>query len=435
MTRFLSLEGTVRSSKSVLACQLFFLKVIASKHDLHCIACQDLDAVNDNFVTGATGLLTLYPGQVKLKKDKIGSNYLQIKGIDGTYKKVLLAGYGDVSKWKKILGKSIEVFLIDEFDLCNKQFFDESLARQIATDAPLTIVTQNGNDPKHWTYQEYINRCEPLFPNTTPDSILKDMNLIENKEGYYYSHWTFKDNPAMTDEKIEAALDLFPKGSYYYKIKIMGERGKTTGTIFLSVLTDENLIESQDINWNNYELFRIGIDVGGGNDEIGKGDATVFTLTGFNFSTKRMLSVKQYYHKNGVTDNIKKGTTEYIEDFVEWFKPISMKVGGRLEVISVDSANKTFRLSLANKLEGLGFYDKVLPSNKKTIKQRVAFGILMLNTNRWQISNECPELIKALQNATYNEKPNGKDLRTEDSSLDPIDSNDYTFTKYMGKLS
>ena len=61
-TSLLVLEGTVRSSKTVIVIQAFYLRVKQSKTNLHCIGGKDYDAIRDNVLDcDGLGLLHLFP--------------------------------------------------------------------------------------------------------------------------------------------------------------------------------------------------------------------------------------------------------------------------------------------------------------------------------------------------------------------------------------
>ena len=58
-TRLFVGEGTIRSSKTVAFKNAFFEAVQDSMETLHLLAAQDLDAINDNILTGPERLLIL----------------------------------------------------------------------------------------------------------------------------------------------------------------------------------------------------------------------------------------------------------------------------------------------------------------------------------------------------------------------------------------
>ena len=75
-------------------------------------------------------------------------------------------------------------------------------------------------------------------------TIQAEMDRVEKNKGWYYTHWVMSDNPVMTPEKIQRAVAIYPKGSYYYTIKILGERGVPGDLIYLDYLNDNQIIDA-----------------------------------------------------------------------------------------------------------------------------------------------------------------------------------------------
>ena len=218
----------------------------------------------------------MYPDKYKFSKDPIGGYYIEVIGTD---KEILLVGYSDASKWEKILGKDIETILIDECNIADEQFMNESFARQGATEHPITIMTLNGDDPGHKIYTDRVNKS--LIIGNCPVSIRADMDRVTiKKRGYYYMHFTFKNNPKLTAKMIRDLNALYPRGSHYHKTRILGERGKWGITIFSDYMTPDLLVDIKAKDQNGkpiYNLIKHAIGV-----DIAEGRATnVFAIVGF----------------------------------------------------------------------------------------------------------------------------------------------------------
>lgn len=409
--------NSVRSSKSVFSSILFMLAVIDNPHKLHCIAGRSSSIINNNFLTGELGLVTLYPDLCSVTKDKVGGYYLRIGD-----NKIILVSYDNKSSWKGILGQTIGIFLIDECNIAHQQFLKESFARQVSIEKPLTILTTNGDSPNHKIYSNYINYGKP-FTDDVPTSILNELSKYENKYGYIYTHWTLKDNPIMTIEKIEAAKSLYPVGSVYYINKILGERVNAEGSIFVSAINENNIIKDVDVNLYEYQEFTIGVDVGAT-------DGTVFTLIGKGHG--KLCVVDILSHKNNPSGK-QFGSIDYLnllfDFYVKWYDIL----GRRLEMVAIDSANKAFRISFMNMLYERNYNTPVNKSTKRTIKQRVDYLIMLLNTNKLLINEKCVKLIEAIYDVSYSNKATG-DMRVEDSCLDFIDSLDYSIAPYFNEI-
>ena len=62
MCRLLTFEGTIRSSKTITAIEIFIQRVNDSKDINHLIACKDYDAINNNILeSNRLGILYRYP--------------------------------------------------------------------------------------------------------------------------------------------------------------------------------------------------------------------------------------------------------------------------------------------------------------------------------------------------------------------------------------
>jgi hypothetical protein len=289
------MEGPAGSSKSAIAVQALFWRVWSSETELHCIAGQNLGSIKDNLLYGDIGLLTQFTNYCTWKTDPVGSPYIHVKGYHG-WRKILLAGFGNVSAWKGIVGKKIETFLVDEINLADDGFIDEMIARQGRCDYPLTIGTLNGDDPDHKIYQR-INQSKIV--GDAPSSIRSQMEKTYKKDGYYYFHYGLRDNPYMSVEKIRKFGEMYPVGSHYYITRFLGERGVAEGAVFAEYLKDTmitNLMRFESTNKygkkeNKIIKYSIGVDIG--NNDVGS-SKSIIVLTGLTEGFHDVVFINSY---------------------------------------------------------------------------------------------------------------------------------------------
>ena len=426
--RLLVFEGTIRSSKTVTAIQCFMDHLHDSDHELHLIGGADLDAIRDNLLEGDTGILRNYP-ETKLRKDKIGSYYLEVGSYLATrdehgkvvswipmIKKVLLTGYTSKDKWKKILGKTIDTILVDEVNVASKQFIDECFARQVSVDLPLTIWTLNGDNPMHWIYTDYINRCKYLATLPIPASIRADMDKVPKVDGWYYIHWTMQDNPIMTPEKIERAKAMYPVGSYYYKIKILGERGAPGRLIYIDYL-NEKLIRSNVEDTREYMYYTIGVDIA---ETRAK---NVFALVGWKngYSECCVMDIDVFATTGGYAEK-----RQRLEAFVRKHKQNKL-----IEGVAIDSAEGNFIIDMRSHLGRL-LDVRVIPSNKATIKERIDMNIVALSSGRLTFDTKCKRVYDAFLSAKWEEGKEGEVREDDNQELnDILDAVEYAQTVHM----
>lgn len=437
-TRLLVLEGTIRSSKTVIAIQAFYFRVMNSKETLHLIAAKDLDAINNNLLEcNGFGLLKLFGKNIKLKKDAVGSYYLSLTGYNQKKKKILLAGYSDTSKWKKVLGNTLGCILVDEANIANKQFIDECFSRQVSSDNPFTVWTLNGDNPDHYIYQEYINSCKALW--SVPTSILADMLPRPNTRGWYYCHWTMDDNPIMTDEKIESASSIYPQGSYYYIIKILGERGRAEGTIFAQYIDNDTIMEN--IPWNDNKamldfeddqiIYSVGLDLG--NNDIKRG--TVLTLTSIERQYKRVHVLERCKCQN---TEVNKLCDEIANIIGRWWNSTTQK--RKFNGVWIDSygAIQLMLETLRDVLENRKIFIPVEPclkfGDEKGRKARLDLILMLISQKRIHFNEKSKGCLSSLKKLVYNEK-DGLPLDENQAEMDDYDSMCYSLTPSIRELT
>ena len=413
-------EGTVRSSKTTVAIIEFFEAVQKSDEVLHLIAAADLDAIRENILKVKYGLMDQFSEWCSLRKDYIGGYYVVVRcDYPGkpAQKKILLANYSDASKWEKILGKTFGVIFIDEVNTADEQFVDECFARQVSCDEPLQIWTLNGDTPDLWVYTKYINHAR-IYGNA-PMSIRKDMDRTPKVNGWWYQHWTMEDNPIMTPEKIERAKSIYPVGSYYYTIKILGERGSAGEKIYQAYM-DDTLIKP--LKTEQYMYFGLGVDIGATRA------CNSFTLIGITAD----------YSKVGVIDKMTfeqcgyKEKTQRLKEFVyKWRDRYVVP-----DYIAVDSAEQNYiaDLRMDFKRENL---PPVIPSYKATIKQRIDMNVVLLAKQRIEFNDteEGREVYRAFQSAKWEDGKTGQVREDKNERInDILDSLEYAETRHMKKI-
>ena len=433
-TRCLTFEGTIRSAKTVTAIQIFHLLVQRMKGKYALIAAENYDAIRTNLLQAERGLMTLYPDKYRFVKEEIGGFYVEAV-TKGGIKEILLCGYSDSSKWEKILGKDIEIVMIDEVNIADKQFVDECFARQGATEHPVTIFTLNGDDPQHLIYQERVNKS--LIVGNCPASTKAEMDAQKiKKRGYFYMWWSFDDNPKLTQDQKRELRHEFPVGSYYHKTKILGERGKWGILIFADYM-ESNLVQNcfvydaknKRVDYSKLDPklgivhFTMGVDIAEGKA------SNVFVLTGFDRTYGRAFVLDRLIFKSrddmGRPVGFKK-KTEYLKAF------LAKHIDKKLDFISVDSAEGNY----INDLNGEKLGVPIIPSYKATIKQRIDLLIILFNKHRITFDPQCADIYAAYQSATWTKGKEG--IEREDNGAtanDIMDATEYSLTTYMTALT
>ena len=417
--RQLTLEGTVRSSKTVSAIEGFFERVYYSRNLRHLAASFTMSTLNDNLlIADGFGLLTKFEKYCTLTKDRIGSSYLDVDCGKYGKKKISLCGYSNKKMWKNVLGGSIENILIDEANIAELQFLLECYARQTSFPNPLTVYTLNGDIPTAPIY-DFINPSKII--GECPASIRAEMDKADKKAGYYYMHWTMKDNPIMTPQKIADASSLYPAGSFYHTIKILGERGTPGAAIYVDYIDEGKVLQKLDIV--KYHSFVVSMDIGATRAQ------NSITLLGFlNNYVGCAVFAQESFSQVGYADK-----TERLKRFVRKWQGLGAR---NIECVVIDSAEQNYIRDLqasftAEKLP------EVIGSYKATIKDRIDMNVILLSAGKL-LFNDTPDgraALDAFKQATWKDGAVGKERKDENEPWnDKLDSIEYGQTRHMRAL-
>lgn len=418
-TRQLTLEGTVRSSKTVSAIEGFFERVYYSKNLRHLAASFTMSTLNDNIlIADGFGLLTKYEKYCTLTKDRIGGNYLVVNCGKYGKKRISLCGYSNRKMWKNVLGGSIENMLIDEANIAELQFLLECYARQTSFPNPLTIYTLNGDIPTAPIY-DFINPSKII--GECPASIRAQMDKVAKKEGYYYTHWTMKDNPIMTPQKIADASTLYPPGSFYHTIKILGERGTPGQAIYVDYIDESKVLQKLDIA--KYHSFIISMDIGATRAQ------NSITLMGF---LPGYLGCAVFEQESFLQCGYEEKTARLMK-FVRKWQGLGARV---IENVIIDSAEQNYIRDLQAKFAKERL-PAVIGSYKATIKERIDMNVILLSSGKL-LFNDTPggrAALDAFKQATWKEEAVGKERKDENEPWnDKLDSIEYGQTRHMKAL-
>ena len=419
-TRQLTLEGTIRSSKTVTAIEAFFWRFYWSEGNRAVVASYDMDTLRNNIlIADGFGLIPRFREYCSdLKKDKVGGYYLEVDCGKRGKKQISLCTYANKSKWKKVLGGTIEVFFIDEANTADPQFILECYARQTSCEHPFTIYTLNGDSPTAFIY-EHINPSRII--GRCPASIRAEMMKCNPKEGYYYLHFTMQDNPIMTPEKIAAAASLYAPGSYYHITKILGERGTQGKLIYVDYIDEKTLLQKLEIA--KYHSFVVSMDVGATRAK------NSIALIGFlkDYRGAAVIDIIPF-----AQCGYEKKTERLIREIERW-----KSLGARnMENVIIDSAEQNYIIDLKAKFERLNL-PPVIGSFKATIKERIDLVCILMSQGKllFNDTTDGREALDAFKQATWEDGKIGEVRKDENEPWnDILDSIEYGLTRHMKAL-
>lgn len=396
-------EGASGTGKSQLAKMKFITKVEESKRTQHFISGESAPTVRRNLIDDDLGILTMFPS-VKEGKDPKKGNYLYLVDSNGRKKYIYIFGYGDSSKWKKVLGGTVGCGLIDEANLAPMNFITQVFRGLTRPTAEFWLgLTLNPTEPSSEIYNKLINKARPLekYINDIPQSIIEELKKTTAVEDYIYWHFNHNDNPALTEEAVNALKNALLPGSPEWLSLIEGVRTSATGSIYAKYLNESFMYDDikgfapEGVKDFIYDKLDIGIDIGSG----GINAKSVMALTGYK-------NIDGYNHVFNEDDYMcfEEASDELLDEWVNQIEIWWRLHGNRIDGIYVDGAgvSKTLILSLQDRLNANGIYIDVNVAWKfgkdGGIKARmfVMFALIHQKRIHFKRGNELYKMIKKL---------------------------------------
>lgn len=153
--------------------------------------------------------------------------------------------------YKRLRGRTLGGALITEGTLCDKEFFNELLARLSVEGSKLFIDT-NPSGPYHWLYTDYITN-EKL--------------LAEGKVKAF--NFNFDSNLSLSDEYKDSLKAYYGPGSLWYQRMIEGLWVMADGLVYSAFDPRKHIIDPKFIPKSFDEKHSVGYDYGTSNPFAG----------------------------------------------------------------------------------------------------------------------------------------------------------------------
>lgn len=433
-SKYISLEGTTGSLKSITADRKFHKEVFNSPKEQTQFAIIGNTTpileriIIDNPLSFYNKHKYVIKGKRKIqvmqyKKQGQGGSRIEWNTPNGL-KRIYFAGFDNKARYKQILGMTLYGIWCDEIQTAHDEFIGELFTR-LARDGGFLVTTSNGGLPDQKIYTDYLNkgRPNPKWEYEIPEPTMKELLTKEPDSRYRFYWFGFNDNPVMTEEQIAQLNDTHPVGSFEHNSKILGIRGYVEGLIYARYLSKQKNLISYDTLFkpeSKYQFVRytIGIDVG-------STDFTVFTLIGFTPGYKEAVAIDKVEINHA-------GVSEIWQVFRRWFDPYYELLGTRVHGAFIDNAAQILKTSLAPLLMDT-YYLNIADSFKYTIKERVDWGIRLIHQGRLIFTDKTQETYDSFNNTVYNKNLHVTDIRVYPKHIykDRIDSCEYGITPFI----
>lgn len=201
-------EGTPRSGKTFAATERFALHLIKSRDPAHLVTAFSQEQAYRLILDGdGFGLVHIFDGCSELRHDDLGDHLLL--DLPSGQKKVYYKGGGKADSKKAITGMSLGSVYFCEIDLLHPDMVQECFRRTFAARDRWHIADLNPPSPMH--------------------PVISDVFEVQDTK---WTHWTLKDNPIITPERMEEIRRTCEKNRFLYTRDFLGERCIPQGVIY-----------------------------------------------------------------------------------------------------------------------------------------------------------------------------------------------------------
>ena len=415
------LEGVTSAGKTTVGIFKFMLDVADSPHKQHILAGLDGGTIEKNIINKPNGILDEFGPLVEYRGSGASGERMAhiIFHTSKGDKRIYVLGYADRARWKKALGAQYGCLYVDEINIADMDFVREAFMR-----CEKVIATLNPDDPALPIYREYINHSKPIekYKCDEPKEIMRE--LKGDKENWIHWFFNFKDNIALTDEKIETIKANVPRGTKLYKNKIEGIRCKATGLVF-SNFTEKHIVKFKDMQNIKFKRLVLGVDTSYSQQSA---DTIAMILVGITEDKKLYVLEERIF--NNATMRQPLAPSDVVKEIVE-FSDFCRVRWGDFRNIFIDSADQATLTECSKYKRQHGSIYNFTPSYKKMkILDRINLQLGWLATESFYVVDHCKEHIHELEIYSWAE-----DGKPEDSNDHTINACQYAWLPYVGEIS
>ena len=344
-------EGTPRSGKTTAGTMRFARHLIRSRDALHLVTAYSAEQAYRLIMDGdGMGLLNIFKGHCRVSHDDSGAHLL-VKLPDGE-KKVYWKGGGKADSHKAITGMSLGSVYFCEINLLHDSMIQECFRRTYAAKDRWHIADLNPPSP-----------ADPCIKN------------VLNVQDCRFLHWTCKDNPVLTPQRLSEIEAACRKSPFLYKRDWLGERVIPEGVIYWMFNPERHILSRLPDNLTVVEAFAAGD--GGTTDatSIGFYIAGFFGDRYFGPRDYRLYCVGNWYY-DGANMAMSDQARHIVGEYLPYMR---RKYNIRENAVYIDPACKALRLEI----EKLGVMTNGADNNAHDIKgtsKGIKVGIEMMQS-------------------------------------------------------
>lgn len=412
-------EGGKRGAKNIINALCFCILLEHHPDAIHLVGGVSIASAKLNIIdSNGFGIMNYFSGRCKEGKYK-NKDCLYVDTKDGKRKILLISGGAKDGDEKYIKGNTYGMAYITEANECHQKFLKEVFDRTMTSSNRKVFHDLNPKSPAHWYYTEILKFHE-------------EQQKLNKNYGYNYEHFNIFNNLSISNENLKKILSTYDKTSIWYKRDILGQRIANAGILFDLIANNKEKYLTKD---KMTGIITTGVDIGK------NGSKHAFCSQIISRSYRNILTIKSdevdCSNQDNVqdTDGIGVKLKQLRDGFIKHIKYVIINYG-KVDYVFVDNAEPTIIDFLQKSLENENIHIPVKPSIKIPIEDRIhLIGVLLMQDRLKFIDGETNEIIKALQEATQDDKSEtDRWLDDGTSDIDILDAFNYGIENWVREL-
>ena len=251
-------EGAVRAGKTVDNVFVFAACLENTPDRIHLATGSTMANARLNIGDcNGMGLERLFEGRCRWGKYKGNESLFVQTGVGERV--VIFSGGRNADAYKRIRGNSYGMWIATEINHHHDSFIKEAFNRQLAAGNRKVFWDLNPSAPGSPIYRDYLDRyaADP------------------GEHFYNYAHFTIRDNPVITEDRLAEILSQYDPDSVWYRRDILGQRCAAEGLIYRVFADDRAAFTVSPADIPPLRHINIGVDFGGNRSK------TTFVAVGF----------------------------------------------------------------------------------------------------------------------------------------------------------
>lgn len=311
--------------------------------------------------------------------------------------KAYCLGADNIKHVNKIRGASFKYCYGDEVATWNESVFQMLKSR---LDKPYSKFdgTCNPEGPSHW-FKEFLDG---------------DADIYQQK-------YTLYDNPFL-DKDVLQNLETEYRGTVFFDRYILGDWKAAQGTIYMLFAdkTENFLVDSVK---EQLAFVTIGVDYGAGKSKI------KFVASGVTYNFQKVYALDEM-DLSGVYD-----PQQIYEKFIEFYKRVYEQYRMcQYAFCDYGALGNVITLGLIRRCQKEGLPVQIVDCSKGLINDRIFLSSTLMAQRRFFILRQNKNLIKAFQDALWNDKKQDERLDDGTTDIDSLDAFEYSINSFYENL-